>query len=225
MASASASEALRWKIRWAAHLIEPSTEAFWQHPRLADMFPEFLIALYGSVRATVPLMRMAAEVARAAGDADSLCRGLSAYFQQHITEELDHDEWLLADLEALGYTRETVISRLPNRAIAAMVGAQYYWILHAHPVTLLGFFAVLEGYPPCLDDLEAVEQRTGLPPQAFRMLRHHAELDGEHANELFALVDTLPLSDYHHELLGVSALHTVSTARMLFDGLVERFQT
>jgi hypothetical protein len=57
------------------------------------------------------------------------------------------------------------------------------------------------------------------------MLRHHAELDSDHATELFALVDALPLSDHHHELLGVSALHTLSTAQLLFDGLVERFST
>ena len=31
---------------------------------------------------------------------------------------------------------------------AALVGAQYYWIRHVHPVALLGYVMLLEGYPP-----------------------------------------------------------------------------
>jgi hypothetical protein len=212
---------LRQKIRLAAHLIESSTEGFWRHPRMAEMFPEFLIAIHGSVRATVPLMRTAAHVALTGGDA--LCPRLAAYFQQHIEEELEHDEWLLDDLAAIGYPRHVVLDRLPKPAVAGLVGAQYYWIFHAHPVALLGFFAVLEGHPPRIDHLDTLERETGLPRAAFRMLRHHAELDGDHADELFALVDDLPLIDRHRELLGLSALHTIAMVRLLFDGLLEQF--
>ena len=40
------------------------------------------------------------------------------------------------------------IARPPAPAVAALVGAQYYWVLHHHPVALLGYIGLLEGYPP-----------------------------------------------------------------------------
>ena len=30
---------------------------------------------------------------------------------------------------------------MPSPAVAALVGSQYYWLLHHHPVALLGFVA------------------------------------------------------------------------------------
>jgi hypothetical protein len=36
------------------------------------------------------------------------------------------------------------LSIRPSANVAALVGAQYYWILHHHPVALLGYMATLE---------------------------------------------------------------------------------
>ncbi len=212
-------EWLRAKIRLSAGLLSPTTDAFWEHPRLAEVFQEFLIAIYGSVRATVPLMEAASRVSMVLGETDPVAAALPEYFRTHIAEELDHDEWLLRDLEALGHAREDVTDGLPNPAIAAMVGAQYYWIFHSHPVALLGFFAVLEGNPPRNEDLVTIQSRTGLPGEAFRMLRHHAELDEQHARELFEFIDGLPLARRHTELIGISALHTLMALQSFFAGL------
>ena len=43
-----------------------------------------------------------------------------------------------------------------------VVGAQYYWILHYHPVALLGWIGLLEGYPPAPEMLDELMARTGL---------------------------------------------------------------
>jgi Iron-containing redox enzyme len=112
------------------------------------------------------------------------------------------------------------LARTAAPAIAALVGAQYYWIHHAHPVALLGFFGVLEGHPPTLPHLDDVQTRTGLPADAFRMLRHHAELDAVHGQEVFQFIDRLPLETRHVELLGTSALHCVGALGALFQDLV-----
>ena len=101
-----------------------------------------------------------------------------------------------------------------------MAGSQYYWIYHAHPVTLLGFFAVLEGLPPSAEHLERVRIRTGLPATAFRMLQAHAELDPQHGDEVFALLDELPLTNEQAELVGLSALHTMESLAMIFEEIV-----
>jgi hypothetical protein len=221
MSAAAPGEGLRRKIRLAAPLVAPSAEAFWAHPELRELFPQFLMAIYGSVSSTIPLMEAAIQQTER-HHTDPVCAQLAGYFPKHIAEESEHEEWLLRDLEAIGINRLDVRARLPNRAIAGMVGAQYYWILHAHPVALLGFFAVLEGHPPDVDHLLDVERRTALPAEAFRMLTYHATVDQTHADELFALLDRLPLDALHVELIGMSALHTLDMLKVFFESLIPR---
>jgi hypothetical protein len=197
MGSLRHGQLLKRKIALAGPLLQPVTSEFWDHHRLSDLFPEFLVAIHGSVRATLPLMEAATRIAKRDRHTDAICDALCEYFPQHI-------------------------GRLPLPAIAAMVGAQYYWIFHVHPVALLGFFAVLEGHPPTIDHLDEIERRTGLPSDAFRMLRHHAELDVMHADELFSRLDDLPLSPRLVELVGTSALHTIAALATFFNDLMTR---
>ena len=219
-----AGENLKRKIALAASLVAPAAEAFWTHRQMRALFPQFLVAIYGSVRATIPLMKNAMIEAERHGT-DPVCAELLEYFRRHIAEELNHDEWLLNDLEVLGVSRLEVRSRLPNRAIAAMVGAQYYWIMHVHPVALLGFFAVLEGHPPEVDQLCEIERRTGLPTDAFRMLKYHAEVDQTHADELYTLLDRLPLEQSQVELVDMSALNTLAMLKIFFESLCLSIQS
>jgi len=213
---------LKRKIALGAACLASAADAFWDHPQLRERFPRFLAAIHGSVRATIPLMEAARAAAEPARAADPVCASLADYFARHIEEERDHEEWLLGDLEAVGIARRDVLATIAPPAIAAMVGAQYYWIRHAHPVSLLGLFAVLEGHPPQIDHLARIEASTGLPADAFRMLRRHAIADVEHAADLFALIDGLPLTPFHLELLGTSALHTIAMLQLFFEGLTTR---
>jgi Iron-containing redox enzyme len=213
-------ELLRRKLRFAAPLLVAGSARFWEHERLADLFPTFLLTIHGSVRATVPLMSAAVARLQSLAADPALRAPLVEYLERHAREEADHEAWLLDDLEVLGISRGEVLARAAPPAVAALVGAQYYWIHHAHPVALLGFFAVLEGHPPTLEHLDEIQRRTKLPSHAFRMLRSHAELDAAHANELFDLVDRLPLDRPHVELLGQSALYTMSALTGLFESLL-----
>lgn len=212
---------LRRKIDLAASLLRPITTRFWQHPGLREAFPVFLQTIYGSVSATIPLMQAALGELRRRADDGPLALELRRYFEQHIVEETAHDEWLVRDLEALGLGRHTLTGIAPP-PIARMVGAQYYWIRHAHPVCLLGFFAVLEGHPPTGEDLDDVQRSTGLPAEAFRMLRHHAQEDPAHADDLFRLIDELPLEPWHVDLIATSALETLAAIGDVFAWLLER---
>jgi hypothetical protein len=83
-------------------------------------------------------------------------------------------------------------------------GAHDYWIKHFHPEWVAGpgpYIAVLEGAAPRLSWVENLMARTKLPAQAFRTLKIHALVDIEHATELDALLDRLPLQQVHHDLL------------------------
>ena len=67
---------------------------------------------------------------------------------------------------------------------------------------------------------EAVEEliaRTGYPRAAFTQLIEHAVRDIGHAEELYLVLDSLPLRQEHHEILGLSALHTVLLLAQALD--------
>ncbi|MET9622712.1 iron-containing redox enzyme family protein [Streptomyces sp. NPDC006464] len=154
-------------------------------------------------------MELALERSLHLADHDPVARGVAAYLRRHIREEQGHDEWVREDLAALGADPDEPLRRLPSPAIANLVGAQYYWIRHYHPVCLLGHIAAVEGYPPPRGFSRKLVDRTGHPPAAFRTLERHAVLDTRHRDELMKTLDGLPLSPAMHAALGLSALHTV----------------
>jgi hypothetical protein len=51
------------------------------------------------------------------------------------------------------------------------------------------------------------------------MLRSHAELDSTHAADIYSLLDSLPLSTLHAQLVGISALHTLAMLESFFHNL------
>ena len=142
------------------------------------------------------------------GAKEPLAAALAEYLGQHVNEERHHDDWLLDDLEELGISRETIWARMPSPTVASLVGAQYYWIHHHHPVAVLGYIAVLEGNPPIESDIAEVIERTGLPERAFRTFIKHARLDPHHRDDLDAALDALPLTEEHETLIATSALET-----------------
>jgi Iron-containing redox enzyme len=217
----SNSEQLRRKIRLVSGGLEQAAHTFWAHPQLRELFPEFLLMDYSISRATTPVMEAAYAVARRRSDTDAVAGCVAEYLSTHIPEELHHDEWLLADLEALGQKREQVLERLASPTAAALVGAQYYWIFHAHPVSLLGYLAVLEGEPPSTVFLAEALAKSGLPAKAFRTYIQHGHLDPQHRDDLNEALDRMPLTAEHRDLLGISAIQTVHGLRSAFEELVE----
>ena len=170
------------------------------------------------MRATVPLLEAAAERARTLASGDAVAAALVPYFIEHAREELHHDDWLLEDMALLGVDPDEARSRHAPADVAAMIGAQYYWIYYSHPVSLLGCFAVLEGSPPEVEVLDAVATRTGIPRAGLRTLYKHAQLDPHHRDDLDALLDDLPLTPGHAATMGLSALTVVDQ----LGGILER---
>jgi Iron-containing redox enzyme len=183
-----------------------------EHPRARELFPEYMAAGYQLARAMVPLMEAALERARELGPDDPVAEGLAEYLERHIPEEM-HGEVpggaALDDLAALGVDRVAIQEELPPPKMAALLGAQYFWIFHYHPVAILGFLH-LEHYHPHSPSLERFIERTGLPRDGFRQLLIHAKLDAVHARELDRVLDSLPLEPRHEQLIGLSALQTVA---------------
>ncbi len=141
------------RLRTKLLLLEPefrgATHHMWRSEGLLPRYRAYLCAMHAVIRASVPLMELALDRTRArAATGDPLAGPLAGYLEEHIREEEGHDAWLLEDLRAAGGSPEDALGPLPSPLIASLVGSQYYWIEHHHPVALLGYIAVLEGYAP-----------------------------------------------------------------------------
>jgi hypothetical protein len=218
----SHSRRLRQKISLALPELGLAGRAVHNHPRLAEVLPDYLYTTHCMIRASVPLMQVAAERSRAIASTDAVASAIAPYFQKHIREEMHHDDWLLEDLVVLGYDPAELLRQPPSPAVAAMVGSQYYWIHHYHPVALLGYIAVMEGYPPTIEQVDGLVARTGFPRTAFRTMLRHAQLDPHHRDDLDQLLDTLPLAPEHVAVVGLSAMRTVELGSAAVREVVER---
>jgi Iron-containing redox enzyme len=220
--STLSSSVLRRKIALALPPLAAAQRRLDQHPDPAAAWIAFLRVLYGSMRASVPLLETARDRARDLSPTDPLAAGLVDYLRRHAEEERGHDEWLLQDLQSVGVDSAELLRRPSSGAVAALIGAQYYWTLHYHPVCILGYLIVLEGNPPSQRSLQDLQGRSGLPPSAFRTMLEHADLDIDHAAELADLLDRLPLSPDHNEALGLSAISTVAGLARILNEVGDR---
>ena len=219
----SHSQRLRETLSLAQTGLTSLIHDVWFHPQLNELYPEFLFAMYGVTVASAPAMRIAAQLCAQAGSEDLLKQFLRAYYLEHASEEEDHGEWLLDDLNSLGVPRQCVLERIPYPSVAALVGSQYYWMEHVHPIAYLGFIAVLEA-PTQTDFLQGVSDRTGIPLASMSCHLRHAELDAGHVAEFDAMLDSLPLTLQHRDLITVSALTTIGQLQNVFTDTLEHFE-
>ena len=109
---------------------------------------------------------------------------LRSYLTEHLEEERDHAKWMADDLKDEG-----VDISLPSIPAMELAGSMYYLIEHVNPVCLLGYMAVLEGFPANLEFVAELEKVHG--KKLLRCLRYHAENDLEHRKELFNIIDKM----------------------------------
>jgi hypothetical protein len=220
-ATTKASERLTAKLQFVVPTMQRETQAMWAQPAVRETYLEWLRVLHAMIRATVPIMMAATEECLHRVD-DPVAEGFARYLAKHIREEWGHDTWAAEDYEAAGCDPGELRDLVVGPAVATIVGSQYYWIHHVHPIALLGHMAVLEGYPPSTRLPAILSERTGFPLTAFRALERHAVVDQRHRIDLYRQIDTLPLLPRHETLIGMSALHTASTVCDLVRGVRER---
>ena len=195
-----------------------------EHPMARRLCPAYLSVGAYVTLTMVPLMEAALARARELASTDPVAAGLVPYLEHHIPEEMHGDEpggELLEDLAVLGVDiTELRTRRLPPQ-LAALIGAQFFRVRHAHPVSVLGFLW-LEEFSPSAAGVERLIEVTGLPRAGFRQLLVHAEVDVRHGQELRAIVDALPLEPWHEELIGLSALEAMAS---LIDAWLDVLET
>lgn len=218
----SNSRLLRSKISLFSSALFAEADRFWNNADFPRVYRTYLCHAHSIVRATVPLMRAAIESLKQPRYADDpLAPPMIRYLEQHAEEETGHDEWLLDDAEALGMSRSEVLTWRPGQNSSHIVGAQYYWIHHYHPVAFLGYIAVMEGDPASYKFFENVAIRNNLPMEAISSFLYHSKIDPTHKADLDRLVDNLPLGPEETELIGLSALRTIQYLTTLLQQVNE----
>ena len=219
MSAITEAEALRLKLELVTPELAGATSRLVSDPRVAELYVDYLVACHGILRATIPLMQTAQREALTREDDAS--RDLAVYLEEHIEEEAGEDEWLLQDLEVLGVERSEVLGHVPSANVASLIGSQYYWVVHAHPVSTLGFLAGLEREPPSREFIDDLIARTGHDKAAFRTLIAHADRDPDHRDELDELLDRIQLTRDQWLLVSISAMHSVHALACVLDELVQ----
>jgi len=136
----------------------------------------FLNQAYHHVRHTTPLLMAAG--GRLGLHQEWARKTISNY----IVEEIGHEQWILDDIEALGYARSVFADGEPPITSEVMVAYLYDYIQRMNPMGIFGMVLVLEGTSSGLAPTVAmlVQAKLALPNAAMTYLTTHGELDQEH---------------------------------------------
>jgi hypothetical protein len=149
--------------------------------------PEWMVNQFHVIRATSMVLEFAWE----RSPAPDFGRALTAYYKAKTLDEGGHDALMLQDLESIGKRKDAEASPT-DPDIAAWVGSQLYLAQFEHPAAYLGFIAVLEAFPPTVEEIEAWGQAAGLPREALSCALLHAKADIGHREDLRAILDATP---------------------------------
>ena len=150
-------------------------------------YVRFLTQAWHHVRHTVPLM-----MGMGYHLPDRL-QWLQPAIAEYIAEEIGHDEWILADIEASGGDRRMVRDSAPLAATELMIAYAHDSVRRRNPLGFLGMVFVLEGASVAFATrvADALQASLRLPANAFTYLRSHGSLDGGHVHFYADLVDRL----------------------------------
>jgi pyrroloquinoline quinone (PQQ) biosynthesis protein C len=204
------SQIIRAKIRLFGGRLGHTAYTLWNHPELPRLYREYIYQSHSIIRASVPLMQAAEKACSLPQHAkDPALEGFARYLRHHIPEETGHVDWILDDGEAMGLARQSILDRVPKQSASELVGVQYYWIHHYNPIALAGYIATMEGSPDPVEFIEAMAARSKLSLKCFSSFMYHARIDPQHRKDLDAVLDDLPLTEKHIELIGLSSLRTI----------------
>jgi pyrroloquinoline quinone (PQQ) biosynthesis protein C len=152
-----------------------------------ELYVAFLTQAYHHVRHTVPLLMA---VGACLPDRHA---GLRDEILHYLEEETGHEQWILNDIERAGGHRAAAAASSPAIPTDAMVAYAYDMVMRRNPVGFFGMVYVLEGTSVSMALLAAdrIQQKLGLPDQAFSYLRSHGELDKEHVHHLAGILARL----------------------------------
>jgi len=153
----------------------------------ADMVSRYLASLHYMLTLTPLHMARARDAARALGD-----EPLAQHFQHKLEEEVGHDAWAENDLRALESKKQSAAkSEVMPSAFA--LGRHIEAAIDEHPALYLAYIGFAEYITVVVGPewLALLAERCNIPRTSMTVVDYHVELDREHAEEGFSVMDDL----------------------------------
>jgi hypothetical protein len=179
--------ALRTDIEtWAARRNERSLFHMARDGRLTTaMVKRYIANVTWSIRRTAGHMKDARDRALELGN-----ERIAKFYAEKIHEEAGHEAWGDADLESL-----TRLVAAPPEITAAFVDIDAYVteIIEKDPSLYLAYLALAEYVTVLLGPelLQNIQDHCGVPRTSMTVVDNHIELDRDHAEENFGVLDDL----------------------------------
>lgn len=125
------------------------------------------------------------------------------WFAKYTYKELDHDEFIVKDLEALGIPASVTRASRPCPEIDALIGYNLYFIERRNPVGVLGT-AYLMGKLSAgfsLGVAGTLQKALNLPEEAVSFFFAHGHLDKEQPEDVSVVLQTISEKSAQEEIL------------------------
>ncbi len=164
---------------------------------IIEDYVAFLMQAFHHVRHTTPLLM--ATGARIPHEKEWLREAIAEY----IEEELGHQEWVLNDIAACGFNKESARHSQPNFETELMVAYAYDIIHRVSPLGFFGMVHVLEGTSISTADMaaDAIQKKLNLPDNAFSYMRSHGALDQKHVEFFSSLMNRIDDAKDQHIII------------------------
>ncbi len=116
------------------------------------------------------------------------------FLYDHMNEEKGHEEWVVADLDAMGVKADEVKGYKPTEHMLALNGYNYWAADRRHPCSVLGMLYALEVIASVYGGPLTASISDALLLQGDRgisFISSHATLDTEHMADLRVILNTL----------------------------------
>lgn len=149
-----------------------------------EMMVRYMGGLHYLLTFTPIHLTLARDRARAMGDGP-----LADHFQHKLEEEVGHDAWAENDLSVLRGKAERTDVMDAAKAMARNTER----LINDNPALYLAYIAFVEYMTVMLGPrlLSLLEQRSGIAQTSMTAIGNHIELDREHAEEGFSVMDDL----------------------------------
>jgi pyrroloquinoline quinone (PQQ) biosynthesis protein C len=190
-----------------------------ERPDARQRFICYMVQTYHYVSFACPLME------HILANKDRLPSEMVKYLEQNLVEEAGHEQWVLDDLERLGFERKRVQASRPLRQTASLVGSQYFWIEKPQPAACFGYMFTLErtAATPELHKagITSISERVGIGMDALTNYSRHGELDFDHQEDKIDLLNTVKLDTNSAEAILQNCRETTLNLCDLFVEIAE----
>ena len=121
-------------------------------------------------------------------------RQVRYFLYAHMHEESGHEDWVMADLDAIGVTESDVRGHAPSVHTLALTGYNYWAADRRHPCSVLGMMYVLEVIASVYGGTFAAAIRESLLLEGERgvtFIGSHATMDAGHMVDLRQILNTV----------------------------------